>query len=201
MARLLMALAALGVIAGPGAARAAIEIAGEPAGLDGWSQGFRESGVGPFDFIAVKIASPDGTLAVPPLSGLSRAGWAAEALASDVIAAASGPLVADMTFEIGFTAPSSEPLAVVFVAFRQGSLLEESKVEWDGSAWIGATAFPSTQEWSLGDPAWGPADILAEGNPNATMLPEIPEPASVTIWGALVGLITTFGCWRRKRAP
>jgi len=202
MARLLMALAALGVILAPGAARAAIQVAGEPVGSDGWTQGFRESGVGTFDFLAVKIVSPEGKLAAPGLGGFNRAGWSAEgAGSSEFVAAAQGPQVGDMTFEIAFSGPTSEPLAMVFVAFRQGSLLEESKLEWDGDAWIGAPAFPSTQEWSLGSPAWGPGDVLAEGNPNPTMIPPIPEPASIAIWGALVGLVTTFGCRRRKRAP
>jgi len=202
MARLLMALAALGVIVAPGAARAAIQVAGEPVGSDGWTQAFRESGVGTFDFVAVKIVSPEGEFAAPGLGGFNRARWSAEGVgSSEVIAAAHGPQVGDMTFEIAFSGPSSDPLAMVFVAFREGSLLEESKVEWDGNAWIGAPAFPSTQEWSLGNSDWGPADILAEGgNPNPTMLPPIPEPVSVTIWGVLVGLVTTFGWWRRRRA-
>lgn len=200
MGRFCLGLAALVIGMGPAGALGSIQVVGDPTGLDVWTQGFRESGVGTFDFVAVKIVSPDGSLDTPALGGFNRSGWNAEDFGSGIIAVAHGPGVGDMTFEVGFSGAGSGPLAFVFVAFRQGTLVEEARAEWDGSAWLGGSGFPSTQEWSLGVLGWGPADILEEASGSAKPAGIlIPEPGSVAIWVVLVGLFAVCG-WRGGKA-
>ena len=70
-----MSLALAIVFLAAGGAMGSLEVVGDPIEGGSWSQGFVESGVGPFDFMAVKMFSADDYFEEPVFSAFTHSSW------------------------------------------------------------------------------------------------------------------------------
>jgi hypothetical protein len=105
---------------------------GDPMDIGSWAQGFNETGVGSFDFVATRMVSPGDTFEKLGYSGLPT-GWSASY--SPSLVTATGSAKSNMTWTIKFSGPKSGQLAFQFVAFSGETLREAVLASWSGSAW------------------------------------------------------------------
>jgi len=169
-------------LAGP--VQAALVTVGDPIEGDSWRQRFQESGVGLYDFMAVKMLSADA-FEDPVFRNFSKSGWS-NIRANDPTkyGVAQGTQQTYMQFDIAFaggktTVPHPDFL---FVAFLGDTLLEEARVKWTGIAW----QISASQMWQPSK-----AQVLGEAI--------IPEPASLLVWSVLGGFGALWACRRKRR--
>lgn len=105
---------------------------GDPIEGGSWTQWFQESGVGQFDFMAVRMTSAD-CFESPTMSSLAS-GWV-NTDATAKRAYAEGPAVTNMTFPIHFAGDRTDPLEFEFFAFNGETLVEAANAAWSGSSW------------------------------------------------------------------
>jgi len=107
-----------------------------------WSQAFNESGVGPFDFMAVKMTSAGDTFEHWTFNSFSQGTWSTAGVDENAspyptLATATGTAdVTNMNFNIRFAGVSSNPLEFDFVAFHEETLLETAHIKWTGGGWV-----------------------------------------------------------------
>ena len=142
---------------------------GEPEEGDSWSQAFNESGVGQFDFMAIRMTSTD---LFQPVAMRSLGTWTNFDV-TPKLSYAEGPATSNKTFGIYFAGAKSDPLEFEFFAFNGEELLEGANVAWSGSSW---TITGSSE------------------TPTRTSL-MIPLPGAVLL--GLIGLTTV--AWLRRR--
>jgi hypothetical protein len=150
---------------------------GTPVDGNSWSQGFIESGVGSFDFMAVEMVSAGDTFVDPAFSSLAS-GWTQAQNPADTWSYASGTSTTSMTFNIRFEGSSSDPLEFNFYAFGGSTLLEAANAKWNGSSWSIST-FSTTLTRS---------DIVAI----------VPVPSAAGLGLAMLGALGAIGVCRRR---
>jgi len=146
-------LAIVAIFVATGVTRADLTTIGDPVEGNSWSQQFRETRVGNFDLVAVRMASLGDTFEHWTHSGFSNGSWSTTSVLENdplypTIAVASGPTVTDLTWWIKFAGLKSNPLAFDFVAFYGATMKDGARVAWNGSGWsIGTgTWVPTRQE-------------------------------------------------------
>ena len=152
---------------------------GDPIEGDSWTQAFNETGVGPFDLVAVQMASSGDLFESPTHRGLPS-GWQVieNHPIHPTLATAYGAAKTNMTWTIAFAGPKSNPLEFDFVAFNGDTLLEKANAKWSGSGWIITSGI------------WTPTlDELM--NPQM-----IPAPGAILLGSIGIGLV---GYLRRRR--
>jgi hypothetical protein len=103
-----------------------------------WTQAFMESGVGPFDLVAVRMTSGGDSFEHATHSAFNVGGWALlyeNDATFPTIASASGPSVTSMVWTIQFAGPSSNPLTFDFVAFNGNTIVDNAAAGWNGGGW------------------------------------------------------------------
>lgn len=166
-----------------GPVQAALVTVGEPIEGGSWAQAFNESGVGQFDFMAVKMLSADA-FNDPVFTNFNRAGWTNTQTNNPIYGVAqTTQSTNNMNFNIRFAGAKSDPLQFVFVAFLGDNLLEQASATWSGSGWN----IQACDVW----PVSSQAQVLSEA--------VIPEPASLAVWSVLGGLGALWACRRKKR--
>jgi len=118
---------------------------GVPVPVGSWAQQFRESGVGEFDRLEVRMLTDGVHFVASGFMSLASSGWTSYLSETDpLLPVASGPAVDQLVFDLHFSPDStSTPLAFEFTAWKTGSLLETANLSWDGSAWTIATSSPN----------------------------------------------------------
>jgi len=132
MKRLLIICAGFALLTAANAAFGDLVPIGDPVETGSWNQLFNESGVGPFDFVAVKMVSTGDFFESPTHTNLA-AGWTEHS--SPTVAYADGPGLTNMTWTINFEGAQGDPLVFDFYAYWGNTWLECARATWTGSGW------------------------------------------------------------------
>ena len=128
----MLALLLLGGLTGY--AEATLISDGDPATIGSWAQRFQEDGVGPFNLMG--IVSPVATFEHPTFAGFSAPGWSLTSESADFThAAAAGPSLSWLQFDIHFLGSSADPLVFDFFAYNGATLKEAAHASWSGGGW------------------------------------------------------------------
>ncbi len=160
MRKLFVFLALAMLVCGP--VYANITAIGDPIDGNSWSQRLRESGIGQFDFIAVKMVSDGDTFEDPVLRDFNKAGWELIYQNDDhlpTLASAAGPAVTSMDFTIKFPGTKTNHFEFDYVAMYGDTILLSQRAVWNGS-------------WNFSDGNWSPtrAELVAVPAPGALLL-------------------------------
>lgn len=150
---------------------------GDPFEGGSWGQGFRESGVGDFDFVRVDWVS--GSKFALPVHANLPSGWTTTNWWSwEFAEGAYGPARDDMTWNLKFQDPKSAPTKFVFTAWYGQTLKEEATASWSGSGW----SISASSTWPTG------------ANPRT---PPVPEPGTAILAALAVGTMVLVRRIRR----
>lgn len=124
------------------------------AALASWSQGFNESGVGPFQYMQFELNS-GSPFANPWINEFTDSGWSA-AITNPSLITASGSLPStNLTFNLWFTDPSTNSLSFNFYAFGPDhTLLESVLASWNDGGWSFAAATHGPSAVPIPAAAW-----------------------------------------------
>lgn len=127
---------------------------GDPIEGNSWSQVFNESGIGAFDFVAVRMITAGASFESVTHSSFSNGSWSTD-YENDptypTIASASGNAVVSLDWSIKFAGTQSNQFTFDYVAFDTSGdtdvLRNAARATWTGGGWQ-VTNYP------VGQGAW-----------------------------------------------
>ena len=131
------------LLAGANGALAMLISVGDPIEGGSWSQGFNETGVGPFDLMRVYMDSAGDAFEDPAFSDFNVGGWSEVFNNGTHAVATTAGSNTNITFNLNFEGDSSDPLTFYFQAYLGETHLETAKAAWSGSSWLITGAKPS----------------------------------------------------------
>lgn len=159
--------------------QASILAIGDPIEGGSWSQGFNETGVGPFNKMGVRMTSAGDAFESPVFSSFTDAGWsntpipwniAINTATTQGLAEKASGSSTNVTFNIKFFGTTSNVLEFDFAAMMDNTVLEVAHAKWNGAG-----------PWVITSGTWATPTSDLEG------AAAVPEPATLIIW-SLLGL-------------
>ena len=161
-------------------AMADLSVVGDPIEGGSWKQAFTESGIGTFDYVAVKMVSAGDTFEKVVHSGFNKSGWAMDWPIDEtypIIAAAKGSNVASLGWNIKFAGSTGNSFTFDYVA-----------LDYTDTGWVLRNAARAT--WG---PGWSitnyPSGQGAWWTPPTPDQVEIPAPGAFLLGGIGLGAV------------
>lgn len=170
MKKCIVSLVVVTLLVAANGAVADLSAIGEPVEGNSWSQPFSESGVGSFNFVAVRMTSSGDAFESPAIHTFNRSGWT---IGSEdaTMANASGPAQTSMNFSIKFAGSTSNQLEFDFVSFNGDLLKDAAHAVWKPGSWA-ITTFTVSKSGvdGTGITGWQRSDFEAVPVPAAVLL-------------------------------